>query len=258
MENVIKYIALGVIQGLTEFLPLSSSAHLVIFQELFQMQKEQILLYNIVLHAGSLLALVVFLSKDIKHLLQKKVLFYICLATALTAVVVILGKGFFESLFLSSRNLAAPLLITGIILLFTSKFTKGKRAMGNLKITDAFWLGIAQGLSVIPGLSRSGITIATLLFRNVERETAFKFSFLSSIPAILGALIFKINELSQISFFEYGPLLCGFFASFLSGLLALKILFTLIRQARLYLFGYYCVALSLFLFWLMRAVPCAQ
>lgn len=243
---VIKYIFLGIVQGLTEFLPVSSSAHLVIFQDLLQIRENQLLL-NIVLHLGTLAALIVFLFKDIKRLLKTKVLLYIFLATALTAVIVMLGEDFFESMFFSASRLALPLFITGLILLATKKFAKGARLLPDLKVTDALWLGIVQGFSVIPGLSRSGITISTLLFRNVERETAFKFSFLASILAILGALFFKLKDFSSVAPCEFRYMLFGFSAAFLSGLLALKILLIVIRRARLHLFGYYCLALALVL-----------
>lgn len=231
---------------MSEFLPVSSSAHLVIFQDLLQIRENQLLLY-IVLHLGTLLALIVFLFKDIKRLLNKRILFYIFLATALTAIIVILGEGFFESMFLSVKKLTLPLVVTGIVLLCTKRQAQGSRAFANLKIRDGFWLGIVQGISVIPGLSRSGLTISTLLFCNVERETAFKFSFLASIPAILGALFFKISDFSGLAFFEFRYMIFGFLASFLSGLLALKILLIVIRQARFHLFGYYCLVLALVL-----------
>ncbi len=244
---IIKYIFLGIVQGLTEFLPVSSSAHVVIFQDLLGFKENQILL-DIVLHVGTLFALIVFLFKDIKRLLTIRILFYIFLATVLTVTVVLLGEDFFEGMFSAPAKLALPLFITGITLLCTKKFTKGLRSLSKLKIGDAFWLGILQGLSVIPGLSRSGLTISALLFRNVQREAAFKFSFLASIPAILGALLFKIGEFSQFSSFEFKYMAFGFFASFLSGLLALKILLIVIRKARLHLFGYYCLALA-FVLW---------
>ena len=243
----IKYIFLGIVQGLTEFLPVSSSAHLVIFQDLLGFKENQILL-DIVLHVGTLFALIVFLFKDIKRLLTIKVLFLIFLATVLTVAIVLLGEDFFEGMFSAPAKLALPLFITGITLLCTKKFTKGLRSLSELKIGDAFWLGILQGISVIPGLSRSGLTISALLFRNVQREAAFKFSFLASIPVILGALLFKVGEFSQISSFEFKYMAFGFFASFLSGLLALKILLIVIRKARLHLFGYYCLALA-FVLW---------
>ncbi len=251
-QVLIKYIFLGIIQGVTEFFPVSSSAHLVIFQQLLQIQENQILL-GIVLHLGTLLALIVFLFRDIKQQLNKKIIAYLSLATALTAVVVIFGQGFFESMFFSARRLAFPLFTTGIILLCTKRFgQRAQRNFADLKITDALLLGIVQGFCVIPGLSRSGLTISTLLFRNVQKETALKFSLLASIPAILGALFFKINDFSHLSFFEFRYMALGFLFSFFSSLLALKILLVVIRKTRFHLFGYYCLALALVLWrWLI-------
>jgi undecaprenyl-diphosphatase len=246
MGQTAQNIILGIIQGLTEFLPVSSSAHLVIAQDFFQIKENQILL-DIVLHLGTLLALIVFLFKDILRLLNIRIASYILLATALTAAVVILGKEFFESMFLSAGSVALPLFITGIILLAAQRFGKGRRSFSDLKLKDGFWLGIVQGLAVIPGLSRSGTTISALLFRGIEREAAFKFSFLASIPVILGALVFKLNEFSQVNLGELRYMSFGFGAAFLSGLLALKILLGIIRRGRWHLFGYYCLALSLVL-----------
>jgi len=243
---LIKYIFLGIIQGLTEFLPVSSSGHLVLFQGILEIKGNQLLL-DIILHLGTLLALIVFLFKDIKQLLKKRILLYVVLATALTASVVFLGGDFFEGLFLSSEALAVPLLVTGLVLLCTRWFNKGERRMDDLRVSDAIYLGLAQGFAVIPGISRSGLTISTLLFRNIDKETAFKFSFLVSIPAILGAVILKINDFSQLATFEYRYMLIGLFFAFISGLMSLKLLLIVVRKARLHLFGYYCLILALIL-----------
>jgi len=247
----IKYAFLGAIQGLTEFLPVSSSAHLVIFQDILGVRQNQLLL-DIILHLGTLLALIVFLFKDIRSLLKGKIPLYILSATLLTALIVILGQDFFEGMFASAKKIILPLALTGIILLATKRFNKGSRKIGKLRISDALWVGIVQGFSVIPGLSRSGITISTLLFRNVDGESAFKFSLLVSIPAILGAAIFKIGDFPNVSCIEYKYMIVGFFISFLSGLLALRVLLAVMRKARLHLFGYYCLALALILWRKLR------
>ncbi len=244
MTAAMRYIFLGLVQGLTEFLPVSSSAHLVIFQDLLGISENQIIL-DIVLHLGSLAAIVLFLFKDIKQLFRTRLLFYIFLATAVTAIIAAFGQGFFERSFTCAKGLVLPLLITGIALICTNHFRQGSRRLANLRIADGFWLGLVQGVAIIPGLSRSGLTISTLLFRNVEKETAFKFSFLASIFAILGALFFKLDDFGGLSLDQGNYMLLGFVASFLSGLLALNILLAVIRKARLYLFGYYCLALAL-------------
>lgn len=249
--QIIKYALLGVVQGLTEFLPVSSSAHLVLFQEMLQVKENQLVL-DIILHLGTLCAVVIFLFGDIKRLLKGRMLRYLIIVTALTAAVVLLGGDFFEKLFLRPKELILPLLVTGLILFLTKKFSKGKRGLAQLNIGDAVYLGIIQGFCVIPGISRSGLTISTLLFRKVDKETAFKFSFLASIPAILGAVVFKLNDFTQIPTFEYKYMFVGFLVSFLSGFLALKLLLIVLRKARLYLFGYYCLALALILWRQLR------
>lgn len=249
---IIKYVFLGLVQGLTEFLPVSSSAHLVIFQELLHIGENQLIL-DIVLHLGTLLAVVVFLFPDLKTLLEKKILSPVLLATVCTAAVALLGKDFFESLFLSARYVYLPLLVTAAVLLLTKRCAanKGGRTLRELRSADAIYLGLVQGLAVMPGLSRSGLTIATLLFRRVERETAFKFSFLASILAILGALFLEIKGFSCLARHEIKYMAFAFFTAFASGLLALKILFVAVRQAKLHLFGYYCLALALIL-WIFQ------
>ncbi|MBN3038583.1 MAG: undecaprenyl-diphosphate phosphatase [Candidatus Omnitrophica bacterium] len=247
---VIKYIFLGLIQGLTEFLPVSSSAHLVIFQELLDIQDNQLIL-DIVLHLGTLLAIIVFLYRDIKSFLNKKIIFLVLLATFSTALVAILGKGFFESLFLSAKYVSLPLAITGIVLIFTKRHALDGRKLTHLKPADAVCFGLVQGICVIPGLSRSGLTISTLLLRNVERETAFKFSFLASILAVLGALFLELGCFSNLALCELKYMSFAFFTSFLSGLLALKILLLAIRKAKLHFFGYYCLILALALSFLI-------
>ena len=178
---IVKYLLLGVVQGLTEFLPVSSSAHLVIFQDLFRIPDNQIIL-SIILHLGSLAALLVFLFKDIRRLLEIKVLLYLSLATAVTAVIVVLGQDFLEGSFGSAQKPVLPLFITGIVLLCTKGFASGRRGLSDLKIGDALWLGLVQGAAVIPGVSRSGTTIAALLFRGMERTAAFKFSVRPASP----------------------------------------------------------------------------
>lgn len=249
---LIKYIALGIIQGFTEFLPVSSSAHLVIFQEILHIKENQLIL-NIVLHLGTLCAVIVFLRRDWQHFLEKRVIWCVALTTIFTAAVVIVGKDFFESLFTSSSYVALPLLITGIVLLFTKNFFKGSRTPSNLNSFDAVLVGIVQGLAVIPGISRSGVTISMLLFRKVEPETAFKFSFLISIVAILGALCLEIKGFSSVPVEKVPMMAVAFCVSFGCGLLALKILFSFIQRARMHIFGYYCVILAAVL-WIFQAI----
>jgi undecaprenyl-diphosphatase len=239
---MIKYIVLGIVQGLTEFLPVSSSAHLVIMQKIFGMAGEEIAL-SVILHLGTIFALLIFFFRDIIELLTNvKWLLLILVVTLITGVIGIAGKGFFEGLFISLNVAALGLLLTGIVLLLTRRFGHPKREM--LGISDALILGLVQGLAIVPGISRSGVTISTLLFRKLSREISFKFSFLAAIPAVLGAVLLEAGKI-DFALRENAANLCtGFIFSLISGIFALWVLKLVLRKARLDYFGYYCIILA--------------
>jgi undecaprenyl-diphosphatase len=237
-----KYIILGIIQGLTEFLPVSSSAHLVIMQKLLGISGSGVVI-SIMLHLGTLLSLIIFFFRDILKLLRNiKLVSLIIIVTAITGIIGVSGRDFFEGLFSSTRAVAIALLFTGIILILTRKFTAAKR--NSLNVKDAIILGFAQGIAIIPGISRSGITISTLLFRKLDRETSFRFSFLASIPAIFGAAILEAKDISLTSNMQVGNLIIGFIFSLLTGILSLRILKIILGKAKLYYFGYYCIIVA--------------
>lgn len=239
---MLKYIILGIIQGVTEFLPVSSSGHLVIMQKLIGVT-EQALAVSIFLHLGTSLALVIFFFKDILNLLRNtRLLSYIIIVTLVTGIIGISGKGFFEKLFNSPRLVAVALIFTGIILILTRKFMEKKRSALNIK--DALILGLTQGFAIIPGISRSGITISTLLFRGLDRETSFRFSFLASIPAVFGAAILEAKDISLTSNMGARNFIIGFIFSLLTGLLSLRIFKIILGKAKLYYFGYYCIIIA--------------
>jgi undecaprenyl-diphosphatase len=239
---MLKYVILGAIQGVTEFLPVSSSGHLVIAQKLFAMQGEEIAV-SIVLHLGTILALVVFFFKDLLKLLRDiKLLSLIIAVTIITGIIGIAGKDFFESLFTSAKAVGISLMVTGVILILT-KFAKGARDTVNTK--DALILGVTQGIAIIPGISRSGITISTLLFRKLDAQTCFKFSFLASIPAVLGAALLEAKKIGFAIQGDTKDLIAGFIFSFLSGLLALSLLKIILKRAKFYYFGFYCLGIGI-------------
>lgn len=240
---MIKYIILGIIQGLTEFLPVSSSGHLVIAQKLLGMSGEEIAI-SVVLHLGTLFAVVAFFRKDILKLLRDiKLISLILLVTLITGTIGLLGKDFFESLFSSAKAVGFSFAFTGIVLLLTRKFMDAKRDKVGLR--DAIILGFAQALAIIPGISRSGITISTLLFRKIDKQTCFKFSFLVSIPIILGATLLEARKVDLALRSDFINLVTGFIVSLFAGLLALWILKLVITRAKFYYFGYYCIALAI-------------
>jgi len=239
---MLNYISLGIIQGITEFFPVSSSGHLVIFEKLLNVGANG-LAVSVVLHLGTVLAVVVFFYRDIIKLFKNIRLMLMAAAVVLiTGVIGVLGKSFFEALFNSPKAVGAAWIFTGAILLLTKNFTQSKR--GRLNIRDALILGATQGAAIIPGISRSGITISTLLFRGIERNLAFSFSFLVSVPVILGAAWLEAKDIRMIPAGEFSKLGAGFLFSFVSGWLTLFLLKTVIRQAKFYYFGYYCILMA--------------
>ncbi|MFA4842394.1 MAG: undecaprenyl-diphosphate phosphatase, partial [Candidatus Omnitrophota bacterium] len=193
---MIKYIILGIVQGLTEFFPVSSSGHLAILLRAFGISSGQVAI-SVILHLGTLLALCIFFFKEILGLYRRpKTLLLIFIVTCITGIIGISGKGFFEELFSNPKFVAFSWIVTGVILILTGKFTQAKRHTVNTK--DALILGATQGIAIIPGISRSGITISTLLFRGLDRETSFRFSFLASIPAIVGAAMVEAKDINFV------------------------------------------------------------
>ena len=240
---MIKYILLGIIQGLTEFFPVSSSAHLLIMQKILGLGGQEIGV-SVVLHLGTAFALVIFFFKDILDMLRDtKTLFLIIVVTVITGVIGLAGKDFFERLFTSPKIVALALMVTGIILIRTKRVMGHKRDM--LDIKDAFFLGLTQGIAIIPGISRSGITISTLLFRKIDKKTSFRFSFLASIPAVFGAAILEAKKISAAINIESAKIVTGFIFSLLAGILALWILKLVLDRAKLYYFGYYCIIVAI-------------
>jgi len=243
-----KYIFLGIVQGLTEFLPVSSSGHLIVAQRFLGIFSDEIAL-SVVLHLGTILALVIFFFKDIlKALRSLKMVILIIIVTLITGVIGILGKDFFEGLFSAPKLISLQFAITGIILFLTRRFQEGKRK--ELSRADAIVTGFAQAISIIPAISRSGITISALLFRKIDRQTAFNFSFLASIPAILGAALLEARKVDTALNHNFANLISGFIASFITGILALIILKFVMQKAKFHYFSYYCfiIAIITFLF----------
>ncbi len=252
------HILLGIIQGLTEFLPISSSGHLVIAQNLFGVQKPQISL-NIILHLGTMLAVVIYFRKDILAMIKSlrhpgsahfRLVLLLVIGTIPVAILGFLFGQYFKLLFASPVYTSLFLIITGIIL-FLTKFRRPAaehqaKDIGGFKFKDASIIGISQAVAMAPGISRSGITIATGLFRNIDRTLCARYSLLLSIPAILGAMIAEGKEYTVLSSADLWPVLLGFTSSLITGLLAIVILFRCLQRAKLYIFSYYCWALGIF------------
>jgi len=246
MASFIEAVFLGIVQGITEWLPVSSSGHLVIVQELFNMQ--QPLVFDILLHFGTLLVIFMVFWRDIIKVLQAifrlhfrgeygKLAIYILIGSVATAVIGIIFRDLFASFFASIRAVSIALLVTGTLLYLTKSYEKRP---GAKKITpmDSIIMGIAQGIAIIPGVSRSGATISAGLLRGIRKEKLITFSFLLSIPAIIGALImeFDASLINQNLF----PYIIGTLTATIIGYFSLKFLIKIILKNRFHVFSYYC------------------
>jgi undecaprenyl-diphosphatase len=244
--NSFQAIFLGFIQGLTEFIPVSSSGHLVIAQSFLNIKEDQIL-FNVILHIGTLIPIFIIFWRDIKDMIlfkkeKRKETFYILLAIIPTGIIGVLFEDFFEKLFANAFLTAFMLIITGLILYITEKFEGGVKEVEELKFWQPLLVGLAQGAAIIPGISRSGSTIAASLFQGLNREAAARFSFLMSIPVIAGAGFLQFLKVVETGAFnlELKIILFGFSAAVISGYLAIKILLKVLAEKKLNYFSYYC------------------
>lgn len=239
---------LGLIQGLTEFLPVSSSAHLVIFTKLFNLPTD--LFFDAMLHVATLVAVVVYFWREIISL-DFRTIALIVIASIPTALMGIFLEDYFEAAFSSLFAVACFLFLTGVVILLAEYISKGQGRKKKISIFDAIFIGVAQGCAIAPGLSRSGTTIAAALSRGLERKLAARFSFLLSIPVILGAGLFQLKDVLETSsiaeLFSF-EIIFGMLVAFVSGYFAIKIFMQIIEKSSLRGFAYYVFALSAMLF----------
>jgi undecaprenyl-diphosphatase len=246
MVTLLDIIILAIIQGLTEWLPISSSGHLVITQKALGLNLP--LIYSAILHVGTLIVVLAAFRKDIANIIQAlakrnfeteegKLALFIATGSIPIAIVGVAFQDFIESLFSSFLAVGISLLITGSILFVSEKRTGNRK----LNIQDSLLIGIAQAFAIIPGISRSGVTVATGLLRKVDKARAFRFSFLLSVPAILGATIIEAKDLTQTNI-DLAPLLLGATISMLVGYASLKLLQKIVMNKKFHLFAYYCWA----------------
>lgn len=243
--EILKIVVLGLIQGLTEFLPISSSGHLVITQKLFGINENQLLI-SVLLHFGTLIPVLIIFWEDIKEILSFKkekrhFIFLIIVASIPTALMGIFFEDFFESLFASTISTAFMLIITGFILLIGDKLANYDKDITNFKWLNAIIVGIAQGLAIIPGISRSGSTITASLVQGLKKEDAARFSFILSIPVIGGAGLLKVGDaFSQgVSNFNTLAVVLGMISAVISGYIAIKYFIYILKSKKLIYFSYY-------------------
>ena len=249
MLTLFESLFLGLIQGLTEWLPISSSGHLVMVQQLFNIQAS--ISFDIFLHAGTLLAVLVFFRKDILDILKSiirldfhspngKMALFILIATIPIAIAGFFLYNLIVPLFTSLTFTSIALIITGIILYST----RLKPKPSELDSKSALIIGVAQSVSILPGISRSGTTISAALLAGIDRKKAFAFSFLLAIPAIMGANAFELYKAGfqpQVSM----EMAAGAAVAAIVGYLSLKLLKRMVVSDKLHLFAYYCWAVGI-------------
>lgn len=255
--TALQAILLGLVQGVTEFLPVSSSGHLVLLQNQLNLT-EPALVFDVLLHAATLLAVVAFFAREL-WVLTKKELVVIAVASVPAGLVGFGLSGGIEKLFATSKVAAAFLIVTGVFNLLSNwKLQQvGQKNLADseleleaktrVSLKQGLTIGLFQALAIMPGISRSGVTVFAGLFQGLERLTAFRFSFILSLPAIIGAASWQWWQLEAEQLAQIGtlPSLSGVSAAFVAGLLSLYVFKIVMKKANLSYFGYYCLFLGL-------------
>lgn len=266
--TILEAVVLGVIQGITEFLPVSSSGHLVLMQHFLGLREPHVF-FDVMLHLGTLGAVIIAYRQSIRELAgaslaavtnpqfyrrpittingstDLKLVWFILLGSVPTGAIAIAFKQQLEALFLKPTVVAVMLMATGVILQLP-RLRRRSTNQGNCPVR--FWhspfIGIAQGLAITPGISRSGTTISLALLLGISPKQAARFSFLLSIPAILGAVLLKLKDVTSVSV-NPTAVVVGTLTSFLVGYIALQVLLVVLDRGKFSGFSYYCFALGL-------------
>ena len=262
-------VVLGLVQGLAEFLPISSSGHLALIQQCFGISDDKVLLFAVLLHVGTLISVFIVYWKDIWELIVelcltikdlctgkglrlaerpvRKLGVMIIVATIPTAIIGLLFNDFFDSLYTSVIPIGVGLIITGFLLVFAERMGEGNRGIQQMNFRNAIFIGLVQGVAICPGISRSGSTLFGSLICNLERKFAVKFVFLISIPSILGSAVLEAPAAIEagVTAADVGPILVGMLVAAVSGLVAIKTMIKIVSDKKLSYFSYYVWALGL-------------
>ena len=280
--TIIQSVFLGIIQGITEFLPVSSSGHLTILQNLCGIQTDGGLLFDVMLHIGTVVAICIVFRRDILRMIgetvrmindlgknisvffhnkkdqdarrYKKILHnnyrrFVVMVICATIPTGIIGFAAQDLIALVSKSLLAPgigLIMTAILLIISDAVETGNKIPKDISFTSSFLIGIAQGLSTLPGLSRSGTTIAACLISGYDKRFAVKYSFIMAIPAILGAACLEISQIggSNVSISQFFIYLVGAVVSGIVGYFCMKKMLTIVRKKKFRGFAIYCLILG--------------
>lgn len=246
--NVFQSFLLGSLQGLTEFLPISSSGHLVLAEHLFGLNVRSLLSFDVIVHTGTLLALIFYFwrawTRIVAEVFEKgnwknKMITKLIVATIPAVIFALLFKDLIEQYFRGTQPVFISLLLTGLLLTAGEIF--GKKRSENISYVQVIVMGLLQAVAVLPGISRSGATITGGLLSGLKRETAARFSFLMAVPAIGGALVFTLKESLEGGMIlpESQIAITGFLSSFLVSLLCIHYFLKFVKKYPLYIFSIY-------------------
>jgi len=274
LMSIVRAILFGVVQGLTEFLPVSSSGHLAVFHRLFGAEAEAVVPLGVIAHVGTLVAVLLYFRRELAMFARalspnalsgtirrpsllfasvpnqdeesrgwyQRVLAMIALGTVPAAIVGLTLKESIEQAFSSVKVVGVMFLVTAAFLFLTRLFREGEKTARHFWLLSVLFIGAAQALAIMPGISRSGATIAAGIFLGFRREFAAKFSFLLSIPAIAGAFLLELDEIVHV-FSTQGALETAlvFLSAFAVGYASIALLLRVVGRGKLHLFGFYCI-----------------
>ena len=268
--DIFQGIIIGIVQGLTEFLPVSSSAHLIFIQNILGVESS--LAFDTFLHLGSLLAVLIYFRADIYKMIRawllsigdilqhrfregfysdpyKRLAWYVILATIPVGIAGVFLESHVDALFAGALYVPGFFLfVTGTILYLSQRMASGQIDMSHMGWFQSLFMGLGQACAIMPGLSRSGTTIAAGLVVGLDKEFAAKFSFILSIPAIFGAFILQLKDIGLSLGTDGAAVILGFIAAFISGYLAIKWVLDLIQNRSLDIFSYYCWIVGVIVF----------
>ena len=265
--TILEAIVLGVLQGVTEFLPVSSSGHLVLMQHFLGIKESQVF-FDVMLHLGTLGAVIIIYYQSIGSLVRTgfstlfqanfyrhprltisdtpdlRLIWFLLLGSIPTGLIALLFKDSLELIFDKPMVVAGMLMITGLILQLSRLGQRWRQTETALQAWHAPLIGIVQGLAIIPGISRAGSTISISLLLGLSPQVAAQYSFLLSIPAILGAVALKLRDVGEITIAP-AVIVAGTLTSFIVGYIALRFLLAMLNRGKFSIFSYYCFALGI-------------
>lgn len=267
--SYLQAVILGLVQGLTEFLPVSSSGHLALLQNFFGISGDDVLLFTVLLHVGTLISVFFMYWRDLLDLIKeffialadlvtgkglrlderptRKLGLLIIAATIPTAIIGFAFNDFFESLYSNILFIGIGFMITGTMMFLSEKFGSNSRDLEHMNFRNAIFIGVMQGIAICPGISRSGSTLVGGLTTGLKRDFAVRFAFLISVPAIMGSAVFEGKDALEagIDPSVIGPVLAGMAVAAVSGVVAIKAMIKVVSDKKLKYFSYYVWVLGI-------------